>query len=250
MYTYNKQTLVGVLMQDSNTKHKKTLKPINRASTVDKIIDRIVKAIARGEFKVGEKLPNEFELMAELDVGRNSLREAMRVLSTLGVVEVKRGDGTYVCDHIAPTAFDPIIYSIIFKENRDPALIELRSMLESMVLRSAINKIKPDDNYIDTLENIISEIRCAYENGDKKKAALLDYQFHVTITEICNNPYLSKIVNGIYEIFMLSLVDTIDTEEQFLAAESYHIAILDCLRNKKDAEAESVINKSMTFWLE
>ena len=81
-------------MPSDRKKPANALSPIDNSSIVDKIIDRIVKAISTGQFKVGEKLPSEFELMEELNVGRNSLREAMKILSALGVVAIRRGDGT------------------------------------------------------------------------------------------------------------------------------------------------------------
>ena len=119
-------------MPSDRKKPANALSPIDNSSIVDKIIDRIVKAISTGQFKVGEKLPSEFELMEELNVGRNSLREAMKILSALGVVDIRRGDGTYVCDHIAPTVFNPIIYSIIFQAESDPDMVEFRECMEAV----------------------------------------------------------------------------------------------------------------------
>lgn len=222
------------------------LSPIDNSTIVDKIIDRIVQAIASGQFKVGEKLPSEFELVEELNVGRNSLREAMKILSALGVVSVRRGDGTYVCDHIAPTVFNPIIYSIIFRAESDPDMVEFRQLMEEVVLKTAMKKITPDG--IKNLEQIISSIRRAYKNGDKAKAAHLDYTFHVAIADICDNPYLSKIVNGIYEIFSLSIEDTINTQALFDNAEGYHKKILHCLETKDESAIEEVVAESLTFW--
>lgn len=233
-------------MLKNQSKKDNTLSPIDNASIVDKIIDRIVKAIASGQFKVGEKLPSEFELMEVLNVGRNSLREAMKILSALGVVNIKRGDGTYVCDHIAPTVFNPIVYSIIFQAESDPDMVEFRECIEEMVLRTAMKKTTATD--IIHLKQMVKDIRSAYERGDKEKAAYLDYSFHVAIADICNNPYISKLVNGIYEIFSLSIEDTINTRELFDKAEGYHKDILNCLETKNEGKINETVSKSMTFW--
>lgn len=224
------------------------LAPIDSGSIVDKIIDRIVKAIAAGQFKVGEKLPSEFILMEELNVGRNSLREAMKILATLGVVTIKRGDGTYVCDHIAPTIFNPIIYSIIFQSRSDNAMVEFRRMMDETVMRTAMNKVTAAD--LEDLKKRIEEIRIAYESGDKARAAFLDFQYHVAIADICDNPYLSNIVNGIYEVFALSIEDTIDTDERFNNAERFHLDLYNCLKNKDTAAIEAVVAESVSFWYE
>lgn len=222
------------------------LDPIDTGSIVDKIIDRIVKAIASGKFKVGEKLPSEFILMEELRVGRNSLREAMKILETLGVVNIKRGDGTYVCDHVSPTIFNPIIYSIIFQSRSDDALVEFRQMMDETVLRTAMEKATEDD--LIQLENKIKEIRKAYMAGKKELAAYLDFQYHVAISDICQNSYISNIVNGIYEVFSLSIEDTINTQELFDDSEKFHMDILNCLKSKDQNVIPEVVAESVSFW--
>ncbi|MDK2961574.1 MAG: GntR family transcriptional regulator, transcriptional repressor for pyruvate dehydrogenase complex [Eubacteriaceae bacterium] len=222
------------------------LTPIDSGSIVDKIIDRIVKAISSGQFPIGEKLPSEFILMEELNVGRNSLREAMKILSALGVVTIKRGDGTYVCDHIAPTIFNPIIYSIMFQARSDDHMVEFRRLMDETVLRTAMKKATDRD--LAALEKHIDKIRQTYESGDKAKAAYLDFQYHVMIADLCDNPYISNIVNGIYEVFSLSIEDTITTDELFDNAERFHKDILNCLKNKDESAIEAVIAESVSFW--
>jgi Transcriptional regulators len=242
----SKEVLMKTFLK--NNSQASALTPIDNGSIVDKIIDRIVKAIAAGQFKVGEKLPSEFILMEELKVGRNSLREAMKILATLGVVTIKRGDGTYVCDHIAPTIFNPIIYSIIFQSRSDNAMVEFRRMMDETVLRTAMTKVTDKD--LVNLENRIKEIRAAYESGDKERAAYLDYQYHVAIANICDNPYISNIVNGIYEVFALSIEDTIDTDERFNNAERFHLDLYNCLKNKDYDAIEATVAESVSFWYE
>ncbi len=94
---------------------KLKLAPIESETVVKLVIDRITSAIISGQYKIGEKLPSEYELIEELQVSRNSLREAMKILSAMGVVDIKRGDGTYICSQINPNMFDSVIYSLIFK---------------------------------------------------------------------------------------------------------------------------------------
>src|SRR5581483_4829284 len=70
--------------------------PIRRQALVDQVLSYLQQQIASGTFPVGSKLPTEPELMAQLAVGRSTLREAMRVLAHMGLVDVRPGDGTYV----------------------------------------------------------------------------------------------------------------------------------------------------------
>ena len=71
---------------------RKRLETIGQKTIVDQIINTLTESIIRGDYKSGSKLPSEFELMEELQVSRNSLREAMKILATMGIVEIKRGD--------------------------------------------------------------------------------------------------------------------------------------------------------------
>ena len=70
-----------------------------------------------GEFKPGDKLPTETEFCQKLGVGRNSIREAIKMLAAIGVVEVFRGDGTYVATKVSPEIFNPLIFSLILEIN-------------------------------------------------------------------------------------------------------------------------------------
>src|ERR1700730_18493302 len=71
--------------------------PVRRQTLVQQVLEYLQQCITNGEFPVGSKLPAEPELMARLAVGRSTLREAMRVLAHMGLVDVRPGDGTYIC---------------------------------------------------------------------------------------------------------------------------------------------------------
>ena len=107
---------------------RKKLKPIGQKTIVDQIIGTIIESIIKGNYKAGTKLPSEYELIEEMQVSRNSLREAMKILSTLGIVEIKRGDGTYVCSQVNPSVFDRVVYSMIYDTSTSGELRELREI--------------------------------------------------------------------------------------------------------------------------
>ena len=85
----------------------------NSDTLVNEIITQLSQAIIEGDFKPGDKLPSEAELCEQLGVGRNSLREAIRVLNAMGVVKTKRGQGTFLQDTISHEVFNPLIFRLI-----------------------------------------------------------------------------------------------------------------------------------------
>ena len=85
------------------------LKRIKSESVVQQIIDSLVEAMIRKELKPGDQIPTEMELAERLGVGRNSVREAIKILVYFGVLEIRRAEGTYVCEGFTDTMIDPII---------------------------------------------------------------------------------------------------------------------------------------------
>ena len=116
------------------------LKKINRSSVVQRVIDRLTEAIVSGELKPGDRIPTEMELAEQMGVARNSIREAVKILVYIGVLEIRRADGTFVCDGFSESLIDPMVYGIILNQQNEQELNELRTMIESGVMRLAIEK--------------------------------------------------------------------------------------------------------------
>ncbi len=224
------------------------MKPIEGESVVQKVINRITFAINAGHFKMGDKLPSEFVLMEELRVSRNSLREAMKILSALGIVEIKRGDGTYICSQIKPSMFDSMIYDLILVSSTSEEIVELRQTLDEAVLRLAIAKRTEQD--IEKLKEYINLMRKYFNNGEISKAAEIDYEFHLYLTDCCKNAFLSRIVKGIYSLFEHSIEKNIRTESLFAKADEHHQEMLDCLVNRDYDKVKTTIANSLSSWRE
>jgi GntR family transcriptional regulator, transcriptional repressor for pyruvate dehydrogenase complex len=227
---------------------ERQMAPIEKETVVEKVIHQLTLAISSGRFKMGQKLPSEFELMDELHVSRNSLREAMKILSAMGIVNIKRGDGTYVFSQVNPSVFDSIIYSMILETSTDEEVIELRQTLDEAVLKLAMKKCTPQQ--IAQLQNYNDQMRYYFANGEISRAAKIDYQFHIYLTECSSNVFLARIVKGIYQLFEQSIEKNIRNEELFAKADEYHQEIVDCLKNKDFSHIEEVIANSLLSWKE
>ncbi len=222
------------------------LKPIANKSVVDQIIDRVTKAIASGKYTAGKKLPSEFELMDELQVSRNSLREAFKILSSMGVLEIKRGDGTYVCSQINPSTFDTLVYGMIFDMSSSDELFELRQVLDEAMIKLASKKRTAED--ISLLKTNIEKMQKAIEENDTKLAANLDYEFHMTILEVAGNVFLSRIAKGIYNLYFASIETILSEEERFSNAVKYHKGLLEVVKNGDVLHAEDAVVQSLSTW--
>ncbi len=231
---------------NANTIIPQSMESVQKGSVVDKIIESFRHAFYSGRFKMGEKLPTEFELMDELGVSRNSLREAMKILTTLGIVEIRRGDGTYVCDEIKPSLMDTTIYGMLFEKSSAEEVVELRQMLDENVLRMAIDKCS--DNDIEIMQDYINRMRVHFNEGQIAKASRLDYDFHLYLSKCANNRMFHRIVSGVYSLFENSIEKNIRTEELFAKADQHHQAIVDCLKSRDKNKVSEVVAQSLSSW--
>ena len=223
-----------------------SLKPVGGESVVDKTIRRIIEAISDGRYEVGQKLPNEYELISELQISRNSLREAMRVLSTLGIVEIRRGDGTYVCDQINPSVFDSIIYGLVFDTSSSSELAELRQALDETMIKLAMKKATEED--IKKLQHSIDNMEILFKSGNTAAASEEDYKFHIMVVDICRNKLFSRIIKGVYQFFRHSIHVNVTTEEEFAHATENHTDILNLIKNKDEEKVAEVVAGTLRSW--
>ena len=117
------------------------LKKVKNPSVVQQVIDSLTDAMIRKELRPRDKIPTENELSESLGVARNSVREAIKILVFLGVLEIRRPEGTFVCDGFSESMINPMIYGIILNQGDSwDSLMELREMTEAGVIRLAIEK--------------------------------------------------------------------------------------------------------------
>ncbi len=222
--------------------------PINKENVVDQIIRRITDSIVSGKYKSGMKLPNEYELMKELQVSRNSLREAMKILSAMGIVEIKRGDGTYICTQTNTSMFDTAIYSLIFDISTNSELLELRQIIDETIVRLAMQKITEEE--IEKLKENIEAMDRAIQEEQYEQAERLDFDFHVMLIDICKNRFFSRIMKGVYGIFEKSIMNTVEYEKDQSQVVDHHKEILRCIIEKDESRVSQTIRDSLETWQE
>ena len=165
------------------------LTPI-KSEKVYKIIMKQIKDIVKsGELKRGDKLPSERELALRLNVSRTSVREAIKALETLGLVESKHGGGNYIKNDFEDILLEPLSITFMLLGSNNSEILELRKVIEPEVASMAAKNIT--ENEIKELENIIEKLS---KTTDSKICASLDKEFHYVIAKASKNHLLSTIV--------------------------------------------------------
>lgn len=227
---------------------KMKLKTIGQQTIVDQIINTLTESIIKGDYKSGSRLPSEFELMEEMQVSRNSLREAMKILSAMGIVEIKRGDGTYICSQVNPTLFDRVVYSMIYDASSSEELLELRQILDEATVQMAVSKITPYE--AEKLQSSIDSMKKACENQNIQEMQQHDMEFHRILIDSCKNVFFIRIMKGVYSIFENSIGETVRLEKIDSKAPEYHQRILDCILAKDYEKIHKVVKDSLHTWRE
>lgn len=157
-----------------------TLYPVPRSSAVEAILEQFQRQISTGAWRVGDRIPGEHDLAARLQVSRPALREALRALSHVGVLEVRRGDGTYIRSAVDP---HPLLCRIELATLRDA--FEVRLACDVQAARLAALRHAPGD-----LTRIRASLADRDTAADPAASGEADAYFHLVVAEASHNPLL------------------------------------------------------------
>lgn len=170
------------------------LTSLKKESVVQSVINRLTEGMRAGELKPGDKIPTEPELAESFGVARSSIREAIKILTYLGVLESRRPEGTFVCDGYTESMIDPMVYGIILNRDSFEDLLELREMTEAGMMRLAIKNHQESE--IEELEEILHEMEVIIEESGEdaiKNFFEVDDKFHDKIASMGRNTMADKI---------------------------------------------------------
>ncbi|MGI8578273.1 MAG: FadR/GntR family transcriptional regulator [Nocardioidaceae bacterium] len=163
------------------------LSPIKRPTASSEVADRLMTAIAMGDYLPGDRLPTERQLAATLEVTRTSIREAIARLEAVGVIEVRRGrlGGSYVCRSWGEASAEAVRRTLVPRWPEFQQLLDLRGLIEDLVGRTAAERGTPGD--FRTIRNALSIFAKAETPHDEQ---LADSAFHRAVLEATGNPQL------------------------------------------------------------
>lgn len=197
--------------------------------------DRILQHIVNQGYKAGDKLDNEKTLCTELDVGRSTLREAVRMLASRNILTVKHGSGIYISEKMG-MADDPLGFTFI--ENKSKLvrdLIDFRRMIEPLIAMLAANNATPPQ--ITELEEIESKIEELIKSGETH--AVMDAAFHSKIGEMSGNlvmPKIGPIINNAIDLF-INVTGSVLRDETI----SDHRDIIDAIKSRDPVRASDAM---------
>lgn len=197
--------------------------------------ERLIELIREESYAPGDKLPTEVELSELLGVGRNTVREAVRILVSRNIVTVRQGAGTFLSEKQG-VSDDPFGFSLVDdrrKLTRD--LIQIRVMLEPHIAALAAQNATEEE--IGKLEEILCEVEKLI--GVRADYAEKDVEFHVQIANCSHNSVISNLVPVISKGVVVFANEVRQTEyEQTLIS---HRAIFEAIRRRQAVEAQQAM---------
>ncbi|MFE7751560.1 FadR/GntR family transcriptional regulator [Streptomyces sp. NPDC057428] len=177
-----------------------------RSALADQVIAQLRNQITSGEWPVGSRIPTEPELVEQLGVARNTVREAVRALAHNGLLDIRQGSGTYV---VATSELAGVMHRRF--ADADPRHVaELRSTLESSAARlAALRRTERDVRQLDTL---MERREAAWAAGDAEAFVAADATLHLAVVAASHNDVLTELYADLNDVLRDSLRDDVGPE--------------------------------------
>ena len=207
------------------------IEPIRRSRLYQDIVSQIESLLDRGELHPGDQLPPERALAEQFQVSRASVREALRSLELLGVVQTHAGGGTFVRRTVPEDLARPLS-NLITRGHTISDVIEVRGLIEPAIAAAAAKRINAAE---------LAELRTVLEDQGRKVAAGEPYveedtRFHELIGQAARNELLTTMLGVIWDVLRSSREQWLQTNQRAHASVDAHRRILTALETH-DADA-------------
>jgi len=218
---------------------KAEFEAVRKTKLYEKVAEQIQRLIRDGLLKPGDKLPPERELAETFQVSRSSLRDAIRVLEMMGMVEARQGEGTVVREPSGEAVASPLTALLLQQREFVSELLELRGMIEPTLAARAATHADADD--LAHLEDIL---RRQKEKVDRGELAIEeDSEFHYTIARASSNKVVLQVVDVFMDLLRESRKQSLQVEGRLQKSLVSHQQILRAIAQHDAAAAENAMRR-------
>ena len=210
---------------------------IDQASIVDAVRNQLLTLIQDGTLKPGDQLPAEKELAQQLHVSRSALREAIHIMIGEGLLEVYRGQGTFVREASSSGAIQSDVVTLLLKTEDMAEVQEVRRILEPEI--AARVALRGDETLFDQLEGLLDELAERLERGESIFSKAWD--FHRMLAHASDNGVLAKVIDILYEMIAEAEKPLYDKYFDFEHEITEHRQLLKAIRNGSPQEARAAM---------
>jgi GntR family transcriptional regulator, transcriptional repressor for pyruvate dehydrogenase complex len=216
-------------------------------SIVSQIVNSFKESLINGQLKPGQQIPPEPELCEQFGVSRTSVREAIKALSAVGLVEIRRGNGTFISAPSLDTPLELLSLAFMLAPTSKEALFGLRSAIEHTGARLVIANATPED--IEGLKAQTREFEQAIvAKMTAKQLRVLDLQFHKLLLDATHNPMFSRLGQAVMTAFASAMQKALNSSSVYEAALKDHQEIIDAIIERSNEKFAVVTDRSLATW--
>lgn len=205
---------------------KPAIMPLASVSRVRQVADAVVDYVSRSGLKPGERIPAERELMAALGVGRSTIREVIRHFQSLGVMETRKGSGTYLLKPISSaTIHMPLSLNAVNLRDALLQTLEVRRGIEAEAAMAAARRRTAAD--LKTIEGKLNEMERVHLS--KGTSGPEDLEYHLAIYDATHNPLFRQLLEQMREAFEKFWAEPFDRPDFARRSFPYHRTLFDAI---------------------
>lgn len=200
---------------------------LSRPSRSVEVAQSLLSFLLSGELRPGDRIPGERTLSQTLGVGRSALREALKSLTLLGLLEVKPGDGTYLSSTHSSLLPRIVEWGILLGEQHITDLVEARQEIEVSLAGLAAQRRTPED-----VTALSDALRAMYDSADDREAyADADVDFHLVVAAVSRNTVLAGVLANIRSLLRVWTTRVVTDEAALRDSLALHPPVFEAIRD-------------------
>lgn len=212
--------------------------PVKRNAVVNEVVAQFLEGVKTGTLTSGTKLPTERELADRFSVGRPVIREALRSLASLGIIEIKHGLGSFVSEHVYSSYLYATAFSEGWKTNAVMELMEVRKVIEPILAKMAAERASDED--VAEITRVLERQRAitVLDTAERQMAFHReDVNFHLAVARAAGNKMFFKMMMAVSDTLLESRKLSGRLEAAYEKAVAFHERIRDCIADRLPDQA-------------
>lgn len=209
------------------------LKPVEKVQTYENVLEQMRAMIENGYWEPGEKIPSERELITQLEVGRTSIREGLRMLEAMGYIEIRPGEGNFVKQEIIIPIGLQNLKQYMEDDEYIKQLMVTRELIESQIAFLAAEKAMGED--ILQLKDILESQKLGLD--DSLSSVESNKQFHVCLAKMTQNQILCELQQLLFNLSRKTMFTLFRVAGRPEESYQQHVRIFEAIEKHQPAEA-------------
>ncbi len=215
-------------------------------SAVDFVVSTFRSALIERKLKAGDRVPSETELAEAMGVSRGTVREAMKILSSFGIVDIRRGNGSFIRKDGEQISMDSALFAFLLAQPSRREQVECRRYIEHIVYELAIKNATDED--LAALETNYAELLEQLKQGeDARQTSRNDLEFHKILGKATGNRMIAQLYAYTMNYFEASLASSHEKNKGSAAREVHRLTI-DTIRARDPGMIDVIERANLDSW--